>query len=73
MADQASGQKKPKRAHKSLSIEQKVEILDKIGKKSYKLLSEEYGVGTSTISDIKRKGPELRNYKRKMAEICSPY
>jgi hypothetical protein len=41
-SDQTSGQKEPKRAHKSLSIEQKVEILDKIGKKSYKLLSEEY-------------------------------
>ena len=58
-----------KRAHKSLSIADKVKILDKIGEKSYKLLAEEYGVGISTISDIKKKGPELRNYKRKMAEM----
>ena len=68
-SDQDSGQKNPKRAHTSLSIEQKVEILDKIGKKSYKLLSEEYGVGISTIADIKKKGPELRDYKRKMKEM----
>ena len=65
----AVAQKKPKRAHISLSIDQKVEILGKIGGRSYKLLSEEYGVGVSTISDIKRKGPELRDYKRKMAEM----
>ena len=40
-----------KRAHKILAIEEKVEILNQIGKKSYKLLSEQYGVGISTISD----------------------
>lgn len=44
-------------------------ILDQIGSKSYKVLAEEYGVGISTISDIKRKGPELREYKRKMTEM----
>ena len=60
---------KPKRTHTSLSIEKKVEILDKIGKKSYKVLSEEYGVGISTISDIKKKGIQLREYKRKLIEM----
>ena len=40
-----------KRAHKSLTIEEKVEILDQIGKKRYKLLSEEYGIGISTTSN----------------------
>lgn len=58
-----------KRAHKSLPIEDKVKILDQIGKKSYKLLSEEYGIGVSTISDIKKKSSELRDYKRKMKEM----
>ena len=48
-------------------IEQKVEILDKIGGKSYKLLSEEYGVGISTISG--GRVLNLRDYKRKMAEM----
>ncbi len=52
------GASKSKRAHKSLSIADKVKILDQIGKKSYKLLSEEFGVGISTISDIKKKGPQ---------------
>ena len=39
-----------------------MEILDKIVGKSYKLLSEEYGVG---ISDIKRKGTELKRLQKK--------
>ena len=43
--------KAKKRAHKNLTIEEKVVILDRIGKKSYKLLSEQYGVVISTISD----------------------
>lgn len=34
-----------------------------------KVLSEEYGVGISTISDINKKGLELRSYKRKLAEM----
>ena len=55
-----------KRAHRSLSIKDKLQILDQIGKKSYKVLSEEYGVG---ISDIKKKGSEFREYKRKMTEM----
>ena len=59
-----------KRAHVSLTIEQKVEILDLIEKKtSYKLLSEKYGIGISTISDIKKKGGELKSYKRKLTEM----
>ncbi len=61
--------KSTKRAHKTLTIEEKVKILDQIGKKSYKVLSEEYGIGISTISDIKKKDTELRDYKRKMAEM----
>ena len=58
-----------KRPHRSLSIETKLEILDKIEKRSYKLLSEEYGIGRSTISDIKRKENEIRKYKRKATEM----
>ena len=62
-------EKKTKRAHKTLSIAEEVEILDQIPNKSYKVLSEKYGVGTSTISDKKKQGPELRDYKRKMTEM----
>jgi len=40
-------------AHICLTVEQKVEILDLIQRKtSYKLLSEKYEVRISTISDI---------------------
>ena len=35
--------KAKKRACTSLSIEEKVEILDQLGKKSYKSLSDKYG------------------------------
>ena len=43
-----------KRAHKTFTIDQKLELLDQIGKKSYTVLCEEYGIGRSTISDIKK-------------------
>lgn len=33
-----------KSAHRCLTVEEKVDILDQIGKKSYKILSEEYRV-----------------------------
>ena len=49
-----------KRAHKSLTIEEQVEI--QIGKKSYKLLSEQYGVGISTIPDTEYTLPAANNY-----------
>ena len=53
----------------NLTINQMIEILDQIGRKSYKILSENYGVGVSTISDIKKKGPEIREYKWKSVEM----
>ena len=43
--------RKPKRAHKTLTINQKIEILDQLGKKSYTVLCEEYGIGKSTITE----------------------
>ncbi|XP_065892463.1 tigger transposable element-derived protein 2-like [Dysidea avara] len=58
-----------KRTHKTLTIVDKMKILDKIGTKSYTVLSEEYGVGRSTICDIKRKEAELREYNRNMKEM----
>ena len=44
-----------KRAHKTLTIDEKLEILDQIGKKSYTVISEEYSIGRTTITDIKKK------------------
>ena len=50
----ASAVRVVKRAHKTLTIDQKLELLDQIGKKSYTVLCEEYRIGRSTISDIKK-------------------
>ena len=52
-----------------LTIDQKLELLDQIGKKSYTVLCEEYGIGHSTISDIKKMESSLRRYKRKMKDM----
>ena len=60
--------KKAKRSHKTLTIEQKLELLDKIGKVSYTILCEEDGVGRSTITDLKKKEASLREYKRKLTD-----
>ena len=60
---------KPKRAHKTLSIDQKVKLVDQIDKKSYTVVCEEYGIGRSTISDIKKREMEIRQYKRKLHEM----
>ena len=40
-----------KRAHKNLTISQKIKILER----SYKILPENYGLGVSTICDIEKK------------------
>ena len=60
-----------KRGHKTLTIEQKLELLDKIGKNTYTVLCEEYGIGRSgsTISGIKKQESSLRQYKRKMTDM----
>ncbi len=64
----ASG-KPTKRAHRTLSIDEKIVILKEIGTTSYRILAKKYGVGVSTIADIKKKGSELRQYKRKAIEM----
>ena len=43
----ATGNSK-KMPHKTLTIDEKVEILEKIGKKSYNVVSEEYSIGCAT-------------------------
>ena len=55
---------KPKRAHKTISIDQKIQLLYQINKKSYTVFCEEFGIRPSTISDIKKRESQLRNYKR---------
>ena len=48
-----------KRAHKMLTIDQKLELLDQIGKKLYTVLCKQHGIGRFTIADIKKCKPSL--------------
>lgn len=58
-----SGINMGKRKHVTLSIEQKAAILDKLKRNvSGKQLAREYGVGTSTISDIKKNSCKIERY-----------
>ena len=65
----AAAAKNTKRPHKTLTIDQKLSLLDDIDKKSYTLLCLEYGIGKSTITSIKKQADELREHKRKMIEM----
>ena len=66
----ATASKSMKRAHNTLIIiDEKIEIIDQLGTKSYTLLAEQYGIGRSTISDIKWKEAELRQYTTSMKEM----
>ena len=60
---------KAKRAHKTLTVDQKLKLLDQIGKKSYTVLCEGNRIGRSTITDIKKRESSLRQYKWKMTEM----
>lgn len=63
MALARSGKKK----HNFLTIEKKIEILEKMSKgESGASLARMYGVGTSTISDLKRKKDSLLEYASKL-------
>ncbi|XP_012515156.1 PREDICTED: jerky protein-like [Propithecus coquereli] len=54
---------KKKRKHLSLSIAQKVELLQKLdGGVSVKCLTEEYGVGTTTVYDLKKQKDKLLKF-----------
>ncbi len=63
-ASSAAGTRKG--AHKTLTIDQKLELLDQIGKT---VLCEKYAIGHSTIADIKKRESSLRQYKRKMTDM----
>lgn len=58
-----------KEAHKTLTIDQKPELLEQIGKKSCTVLCEEYRIGRSTISDIRKQESSFKQYKRKMKDM----
>ena len=58
-----------KRLHKTLTIDEKLGILDQIKKKRYTVILEEYSIGHATITDIKKKEVEIRNFKSHMLEM----
>lgn len=54
-----------KRAHKTLSLLDKIRVLDGLKNgKSGKDLANQFGVGRATISDIKKKSNEIRRFVR---------
>ena len=60
--------KMPKRCHKTLDIDQKLQILGEIGKKLYTVLCEEYGVmPIDLLKNVNRN--IIHEYKRKMTEM----
>ena len=62
-----SKDKASKRKRKVLTIQEKVAIVKELDEKavSATILSERYGVGKSTISDIKRIGKQFLAFSRK--------
>ena len=65
-----SSRKAMKRKRKVLTIEQKVEILNELSRGvSATILSEQYGVGKSTVSDIKKNKDSILNFKNKVTDM----
>ena len=53
-----------------LSVEQKLHIIDSLQKgASYSIIAEKYGIGRSTITDIKKQEGKLRLFKQRMTEL----
>ena len=61
--------KKQKCCHKTLTIEDKISLLDYLPTCSYSDLCKRYGVEHSTISDLKKKEPELHQFKKKITDL----
>lgn len=59
-----------KRKRVVLSIEDKVKILDLLDKYvSYTLIGEQYGIGTSTVGDIKKNREKILKFKSEMIKM----
>ena len=61
--------KKSKRKRKVLTIEDKLTILKELQVTSATILAEKYGVGKSTISDIKRSKEAILKFKDKATDM----
>ena len=59
-----------KRKKVVLTVEKKLEIIELLHKKtSYTVIAEKYGIGRSTITDIKNSKAKLQSFKEKMKEM----
>ena len=67
----AKSQTKPKRKRKVLTLEDKLVILDRLSKRERQVdLALEFGVGTSTVADIKKNEANL--LIAVMHVLCNP-
>lgn len=68
-ASSAKLKAKGKRKRVVLSIKEKVEILKLLDNKiSYTLIAEKYGIGRSTVSDIKKNKKKILEYRGELVE-----
>ena len=63
-------ERKENRKRKVLTIEEKLEICELIKKgTSYDEIKKRYGIGKSTISDIKKKEGEMKEFSAKKSQL----
>ena len=68
MADSTSAAK-PKRKRTVLSIEDKVAIIKQLDSSSANVIAERYGVGKSTVSDIKKNRDKILRFNQEMCDM----
>ena len=65
-----SASTKKKRKRVVLTIEEKVKILDMLDKSvSYSIIAEKFGIGKSTVSDLKKNKEKIRGFQREMIDM----
>ena len=60
---------KPKRKRTVLSIEDKVAIIKQLESSSANVIAERYGVGKSTVSDIKKNRDKILRFQQEMCDM----
>ena len=60
---------KPKRKRTVLSIEDKVAIIKQLESSSAIVIAERYGVGKSTVSDIKKNHDKILRFNQEMHDM----
>ena len=66
----ASGSASTKKKRAVLTIEEKVKVLDMLDKSvSYSIITEKFGTGKSTVSDLKKNKEKIRGFQREMMDM----